>query len=81
MPRIHPEIILRGDRNECPTCGQVFNSSPAFDKHRAGTFSPPGRHCLSPDQMTAKGMAKNKAGFWVTKPNPREWPAEPSQSA
>jgi hypothetical protein len=77
MPRIYPEIKLTGERNECPSCGELFNSNKAFDAHRRGKFgvpSPEGRHCLTPEQMTGKGMAKNAKGFWVTELMPQNAP-------
>jgi hypothetical protein len=55
---------LRGDRNQCPGCSEYFNSTHAFEKHRAGVFGV-SRRCLTPDEMSAKGMAKNAAGFWI----------------
>jgi hypothetical protein len=63
-------MILRGDRNQCPTCSQYFNSTRAFEKHRVGDWSV--RRCLTPDEMTTKKMLKNKTGFWITKEMPRE---------
>ena len=61
---------LRGDRNQCAGCGEFFNSTFAFEKHRAGEHAGNGRRCLTPDQMREKGMDKNAADFWVG--NPRE---------
>lgn len=69
MPRIPKK--LTGDRNQCPTCGEFFNSSSAFDKHRTGPFgkasTPAQRRCLSVEEMRALGMMKNDAGFWIEK--------------
>ena len=61
-------VPLRGDRNQCPGCGELFNSTYAFDLHRTGTHSPPARRCLSVEEMLAKGMAKRADGFWVSEP-------------
>lgn len=55
---------LTGDRNQCQGCKEYFNSTAAFDKHRDGRHGVD-RRCLSADEMNAKGMAKNSAGFWV----------------
>lgn len=55
--------ILRGDRNQCAGCGQCFNSSHAFDKHRTGEHGV-NRHCMSAEQMQAKGMVLRDDGFW-----------------
>ena len=55
---------LTGDRNQCPTCGDYFNSTAAFDKHRAGNFSV-GRYCLPNWERWCKGMRQRPDGFWV----------------
>ena len=60
---------LTKDRNQCPTCSELFNSTSAFDKHRTGTYDPPQRRCLSVPEMATKGMVKNSYGFWVGKKN------------
>ncbi len=58
---------LTGDRCRCPTCGEHFNSTYAFDRHRSGEWE--ARVCLSTDQMAARGMARNARGFWVSSRN------------
>ena len=72
-------MILRGDRNQCPACGEYFNSTYAFDKHRVGPFgamivksgarvsTPADRRCLGAREMLESGMSRNSAGFWITK--------------
>jgi len=55
---------LRGDRNQCPTCHQYFNSTHAFDKHRTGDHEKGERRCLSTIEMTTKGMFVGSDGFW-----------------
>jgi hypothetical protein len=55
----------------CRACGKIFSSTASFDKHRAGSYgdaiydesgkkvigyTPHTRHCLSEDEMIAKGM-------------------------
>ena len=57
-------MILTGQRNQCQGCKQYFNSNVAFDKHRRGKFGVD-RRCLTPDEMRAKGMLINHAGFWI----------------
>lgn len=64
-PRV-PGNQLGGDRNQCTGCGELFNSTAAFDKHRTGTFHPPARRCLTVTEMQAVGMTVNARGFWVT---------------
>ena len=66
---------VRGDRNQCAGCKQLFNSTAAFDKHRSGPFGTPestsaNRRCMTADEMGTKGMAVNAAGYWVTSLNP-----------
>lgn len=56
--------ILRGDHCRCSGCAEYFNSTAAFDRHRRGEYG--NRRCLTVDEMTAIGMAKNADGWWVT---------------
>jgi len=62
-------VKLSGDRNRCSPltggCGEYFNSTTAFDKHRSQGKGKD-RACSTVDEMTAKGMAKNAAGYWCT---------------
>ena len=60
---------LSGDRNQCPSCGEYFNSTYAFDKHRAGQHGVD-RKCLKIEQMLSIGMDKNKQGYWISSKNP-----------
>ena len=55
---------LTGDRNQCPGCEKYFNSSHAFDKHRAGQHKDSGRYCLSSFRMVLDGMVLGADGFW-----------------
>lgn len=57
-----------GDRNQCPSCDEYFNSTAAFDKHRTGKFGID-RRCMTKEEMESKGMLKNASGFWITKEN------------
>ena len=61
-----PGVTLGGDRNCCPGCGELFNSTFAFDMHRVGPHAGNGRRCLDVDQMRAAGMDKNRSGFWIS---------------
>ncbi len=68
---MNPKLIglprkLAGDRNQCPTCKRYFNSTSAFEKHRTGTIGSD-RRCMTVPEMEARGMATNRAGFWMTK--------------
>jgi hypothetical protein len=56
---------LSGDRNQCPSCGELFNSTYAFDKHRTGSFGVD-RRCMTAHEMKACGMSKNSDLFWIS---------------
>jgi hypothetical protein len=58
---------LTGSRCRCPTCGEYFNSTSVFDRHRVGLWRDQGIHrrCLSGDEMTARGWSLNAKGFWI----------------
>jgi len=56
---------LSGDRNQCQGCKTFFNSTFAFDKHRRGEHGID-RRCLTAEEMQAKGMSQNAAGFWIS---------------
>ena len=56
---------LRGDHCYCNACGEYFNSTGAFDKHRIGKFMPLERRCRLPEEMRAAGMSQTENGFWV----------------
>lgn len=55
---------LTGQRNQCPTCNEYFNSNTAFDKHSSGPFT--NRRCISAQEMRDKGMSLNGSGFWIS---------------
>lgn len=57
-------ISLRGDRNQCTSCHNLFNSTRAFDKHRAGSHAGNGRYCLDRVEMVKAGMVLGADGFW-----------------
>jgi hypothetical protein len=61
---IHGTPILRGDHCRCSACGSHFNSTKAFDRHRAGDYSD--RRCLSAAEMRMRGMTINSGGWWIT---------------
>lgn len=67
MPQKNERRVLRGDHNQCSSCGEFFNSSLAFEKHRTGDHADNGRRCVGPHEMIAKGMAKNSSDYWVTR--------------
>ena len=60
---------LTGQRNQCPTCAEFFNSTAAFDKHRTGHFGRD-RRCMTADEMRARGMVRREDGFWRSAENP-----------
>jgi hypothetical protein len=58
---------LYGDKNQCQSCKEYFNSGFAFDKHRTGEFGVD-RRCRSPLEMSSVGMVKNARMYWISKP-------------
>ena len=62
--------VLKGDRNQCPTCKEYFNSTFAFNKHRVGEFGKD-RRCRTVEEMTELGMSKKPDGFWIGEKNAR----------
>lgn len=55
---------LTGSRNQCPTCGELFNSFSGFDQHRTGRIGTPSRRCMTSDEIVATGLALSADGFW-----------------
>ena len=55
---------LTGQRNQCPTCGEYFNSNAAFDKHRVGPHKFNQRRCMTKEEMAGAGMVLREDGFW-----------------
>jgi len=74
-------LTLRGDRNQCPGCGEHFNSSHAFDLHRTGEHANNARRCMSPDEMKLKGMILRSDGFWVSELRSLPVPVSPTSPA
>lgn len=61
---------LTGSRCQCAACGQLFNSTSTFYRHRVGDYAKPGelkgyRRCLFVPELLAKGWSRNEAGFWI----------------
>lgn len=40
----------------CPACCETFSGTSTGDAHRTGTFDPPGRRCLTSDEMREAGL-------------------------
>lgn len=79
---------LNGDHNQCAECGELFNSSASFDKHRTGAFGAPmgdgtymmhSRRCLTVAEMQDKGMVKNAGGWWITAANPMNYTVQTAE--
>lgn len=62
--RNYPELPAGSAVCYCTTCGETFSGEASFDKHRPGRELPV--RCLTPAEMEAKNMARNKRGHWVT---------------
>jgi hypothetical protein len=61
--------------NQCPTCGEIFNSVYAFDYHRTGKYGV-NRRCLTVKEMFKKGMIKNRFDRWISEASERDDIAE-----
>jgi hypothetical protein len=62
-------IPLKGDRNQCQSCKEYFNSTGSFEGHRTGKHGVD-RRCRTPDEMIERGYSKNKLGFWIASKMP-----------
>lgn len=54
---------LSGDRCRCNACGEYFNTTGVFDRHRQGPYT--ARRCMSVAEMEAKGYSVSGRGFWI----------------
>ena len=68
---------LRGQRNQCPSCGELFNRTSVFDKHRIGKHGKD-RRCMTSEEMIGAGMFKGDDGFWRGKKFEGERRANPN---
>lgn len=60
----HCGATFAGRQNHCTLCHETFASETAGDAHRVGPYDPPARRCLTPDEMTAKGLWIDDRGIW-----------------
>jgi hypothetical protein len=51
--------------SSCIGCRQTFSSTSAFDLHRIGNFTRNQRRCLTPHEMSTRGMMRNDKGQWT----------------
>ena len=56
--------ILKGDKNQCTVCNELFNSNKPFEMHRIGKHGV-NRRCMTKEEMLAAGMSVNDRGFWI----------------
>jgi hypothetical protein len=63
--------LLNGQRNQCQSCKEYFNSVGAFEKHRTGKHGV-NRRCRTPEELLALGCSLNRDGFWITKKRPED---------
>jgi hypothetical protein len=56
--------LLKGDKNQCTACNELFNSNKPFEMHRIGKHGV-NRRCMNKDEMLAAGMSVNDRGFWI----------------
>lgn len=53
--------------SRCSGCNRVFAGIVAFDAHRIGSFTQKQRRCLTPVEMSARGLTRNEKGWWMMK--------------
>lgn len=62
------KTIANRKAEHCPVCHETFTGTRAGDTHRTGrhgvTEGPDRRRCLTPAEMSAKGMRITKEGHW-----------------
>lgn len=76
IPR-DPKLPLYTDKCRCMACGEYFNSSSAFTKHRVGPLGH-ARRCLTPAQLRARGWFLTDTGHWASMRRLPPAPQEPS---
>ena len=69
--------ITRSNYEHCPECHETFGGTTAGDMHRTGrhrvTEGPDRRRCLTPAEMSARGMPQRE-GVWGTgRSTPESW--------
>ena len=64
-------LKVTGSRCLCQSCGDFFNSTGAFEKHRVGKYTDHSRRCLDATEMRAAGMSENAMGYWTASRDPR----------
>lgn len=71
-------ITWGGHRTEhCTVCHETFTGPTAGNKHRIGDHGvwdgPDRRRCLSPGEMTDRGMTMNAKGLWAMPGSPAQF--------
>lgn len=61
-----PMLPFGTDKCRCPLCGQYFNSTYAFERHRRIYKETRALRCLSGDELKALGWDTNRTGHWIT---------------
>ena len=68
---------MKGQRNQCPTCGLLFTRNSSFDHHRIGRYSTglmntsPDRRCLTIEEMSQDARFSLRIdGFWAFSDKP-----------
>lgn len=70
-----PMLPLYTDKCKCNSCGEYFNSTYAFERHRAPRpyvpiGQPSKRRCLTVEELTGGGWGRNSTGHWITSKRP-----------
>jgi hypothetical protein len=65
--------LLTGNRCHCRSCGEFFNSTSGFDRHRYGPYGWNTRKCRPVQWMIEQGWQLSGRAFWKqagTRPEP-----------
>ena len=62
-------VKLSGQRNQCPSCCELFATNAAFERHRVGRIGVD-RRCMTLEELTQAGAYRDAKGFWRL-PRPR----------
>ncbi len=63
MRHVRRNLVGKHGKNQCPSCGEFFNSNASFDKHRYGEYSD--RRCYTPEEMRSELKMTYHEGWWV----------------
>ncbi len=73
---VKPELKIGSRVCQCAECGLYFTGVAPFDRHQVWMGAGDQSLCLSPTEMLAAGMGRNKHGVWQYTNRRAEHPAD-----